>query len=67
MRLASEKDVDLIVMGTSVHSSMFGGAPVLGSELERVVRNAPCPVLSVPSDKLVTPIHALITEPVPQT
>jgi nucleotide-binding universal stress UspA family protein len=65
--LASEKDVDLIVMGTSVHSSIFGGAPVLGSELERVVRNAPCPVLSVPSDKLVTPIPALVTEPVPQT
>ncbi|HEY0547181.1 MAG TPA: universal stress protein [Pyrinomonadaceae bacterium] len=67
VRHASEKDVDLIVIGTSVHSSLFGGAPVLGSSIERVVRNAPCPVLSVPTGKLVTPIPALAVEPVPQT
>jgi len=67
VRLASEKDVDLIVIGTSVHASLFGGTPVLGSEIERVVRNAPCPVLSVPSTRVVTPIPALVTEALPQT
>jgi nucleotide-binding universal stress UspA family protein len=66
VRLATEKDVDLIVIGTSVHSSIFGGAPVLGPDIERVVRNAPCPVLCVPSGKVVTPHPALVTEPVPQ-
>jgi nucleotide-binding universal stress UspA family protein len=66
VRLATDRDVDLIVIGTSVHSSLFGGAPVLGPDIERVVRNAPCPVLSVPSGKVVTPRPALVTEPVPQ-
>jgi nucleotide-binding universal stress UspA family protein len=67
VRLATLRDVDLIVIGTSVHSSLFGGAPVLGSEIERVVRNAPCPVLSVPSGRVVTPHPVMVTEPVPQT
>ena len=67
MRLATEKDVDLIVIGTSVHSSVFGGAPVLGPDIERVVRNAPCPVLFFPSGKVVTPHPALFIEPLPQT
>jgi nucleotide-binding universal stress UspA family protein len=67
VRLASAKDVDLIIIGTSVHSSFLGGAPVLGSEIERVVRNAPCPVLSVPSGRVVTPHAVRVTEPVPQT
>lgn len=67
VRVASEKDVDLIVMGSSVHLSIFGGTPILGSEIERVVRNSPCPVLSVPSGKILTPIPALVSEVVPQT
>ncbi len=67
VRLAAEKDADLIVIGTNVHASLFGGAPVLGSEIERVVRNAPCPVLCVPGTKAVTPLPALVTQPVPQT
>jgi nucleotide-binding universal stress UspA family protein len=67
VRLATDKDVDLIVIGTSVHSSLFGGAPSLGPEIERVVRNAPCPVLCVPTGRVVTPIPALVTTPVPQT
>jgi nucleotide-binding universal stress UspA family protein len=67
VHLASEKDVDLIVIGTSVHASLFGGTPVLGSEIERVVRNAPCPVLAVPTGRLVTPIPALVTAPIGQT
>lgn len=56
VRIAAEIDADLIVIGTTVHASLFGGAPALGSEIERVVRNAPCPVLCVPSGKVVTPL-----------
>ncbi|MFN2511015.1 MAG: universal stress protein [Pyrinomonadaceae bacterium] len=66
VRLAAEKDVDLIVIGTNVHASLLGGAPVLGSEIERVVRNAPCPVLCVPASKVLTPLPALVSQPVPQ-
>jgi nucleotide-binding universal stress UspA family protein len=66
VRLASEKDVDLIVIGTNVHASLLGGTPVLGSEIERVVRNSPCPVLCVPAVKVLTPLPALVTRPVPQ-
>src|SRR5256714_8256180 len=67
VRLAAEIDADLIVIGTSVHASLFGGAPALGSEIERVVRNAPCPVLCVPSGKVLTPLPAFgRTRPVPQ-
>jgi nucleotide-binding universal stress UspA family protein len=63
VRLAAETDADLIVIGTNVHASVFGGAPVLGSEIERVVRNAPCPVLCVPAAKVLTPLPALVTQP----
>ena len=52
VRLAARIDADLIVLGKTVHASLFGGAPALGSEIERVVRNAPCPVLCVPSGKV---------------
>ena len=64
VRLGAETDADLIVIGTSIHASLFGGAPVLGSEIERVVRNAPCPVLCVPGARVVTPLPALISQPV---
>ena len=68
VRIANEIDADLIVIGTSVHASLFGGAPVLGSQIERVVRNAPCPVLCVPSGRVVTPAPVLTRpHPVPQT
>ena len=68
VNLAARIDTDLIVIGTSVHSSLFGGAPVLGSEIERVVRNAPCPVLCVPSGKVITPLPSFArANPVPQT
>jgi nucleotide-binding universal stress UspA family protein len=70
VRLAAEIDADLIVIGTTVHASLFGGAPALGSEIERVVRNAPCPVLCVPSGKVVTPLPAFSRAqavPQPQT
>lgn len=65
--LAAEKEADLIIIGTNIHASLFGGTPVLGSEIERVVRNSPCPVLCVPSGKVVTPLPARISVPVPQT
>ena len=64
VRLAAEKDADLVVIGTNVHASLFGGTPVLGSEIERVVRNASCPVLCVPAARVLTPLPALITQPV---
>lgn len=58
VRIAAEIDADLIVIGMTVHASLFGGAAALGSEVERVVRNSPCPVLCVPSGKAVTPLPA---------
>ncbi len=65
--LAAAIDANLIVIGTTVHASLFGGAPALGSEIERVVRNAPCPVLCVPSGRVVTSLPAFSrSEPVPQ-
>jgi nucleotide-binding universal stress UspA family protein len=67
VRLATEKDVDLIVIGTSVHAALFGGAPALGPDIERVVRNAPCPVLCVPSGRVLTASPVFVVEPLPQT
>lgn len=64
VRLSSRVDADVIVIGTAVHNSLFGGTPVLGSEIERVIRNAPCPVLCVPAARVMTPIPAFVTQPV---
>jgi nucleotide-binding universal stress UspA family protein len=44
-RQAQEHEVDLIVMGT--HGRGFVGHLLMGSVAERVVRVAPCPVLTV--------------------
>ena len=55
---------DLIVVGTAVHGSLFGNNQVLGSEIERVIRNAPCPVLCVPAARVMTPLPALVTQAV---
>jgi nucleotide-binding universal stress UspA family protein len=62
VKLASKLDADLIVIGTAVHGSLFGSNQVLGSEIERVIRNAPCPVLCVPAARVVTPLPALVTQ-----
>jgi hypothetical protein len=43
--VACYHDVDLIVMGT--HGRGFVGHALMGSVAEKVVRTAPCPVLSV--------------------
>ena len=67
VRRATKIDADLIVIGTAVHNSLFGGSNVLGSEIERVIRNAPCPVLCIPAARVVTPLPALVAQPVPQT
>jgi nucleotide-binding universal stress UspA family protein len=67
VRRATQEDADLIVIGTAVHNSLFGGSQVLGSEIERVIRNAPCPVLCVPAARVVTPLPAFVTQPVPLT
>jgi nucleotide-binding universal stress UspA family protein len=67
VKLAANIDADLIVIGTAVHGSLFGNSQVLGSEIERVIRNAPCPVLCVPAARVVTPLPALVTQIVPQT
>lgn len=67
VKLAANLDADLIVIGTAVHGSLFGSSQVLGSEIERVIRNAPCPVLCVPAARVVTPLPALVTQVVPQT
>jgi nucleotide-binding universal stress UspA family protein len=44
---AKENDIDLIVMGT--HGRGVVGHAVLGSVAEKVVRTAPCPVLTLRS------------------
>ena len=67
VKLATTLDADLIVIGTAVHGSLFGNSQVLGSEIERVIRNAPCPVLCVPAARVMTPLPALVTQIVPQT
>lgn len=67
VKLAAKLDADLIVLGTAVHGSLFGNNQVLGSEIERVIRNSPCPVLCVPAAKVVTPLPAFVTQALPQT
>lgn len=55
LRYAREKAVDLIVLGTHGRGPL--GHMVIGSVAERVVRKAPCPVLTVrqPERDFVTP------------
>jgi len=67
VKLADTVQADLIVIGTAVHGSLFGSSQVLGSEVERVIRNSPCPVLCVPAARVLTPLPALVTQVVPQT
>jgi nucleotide-binding universal stress UspA family protein len=49
VRYAKDHDVDLIVMGT--HGRGPVGHMVMGSVAEKVVRTAPCPVLTVRSQQ----------------
>jgi nucleotide-binding universal stress UspA family protein len=55
IRYAKEADIDLIVMGTHGHTGL--AHVLLGSVSEKVVRKAPCPVLTVrhPEHEFVHP------------
>ena len=55
IRLAQERNVDLIVMGTHGHG--FGAHMLMGGVAEKMVRKAPCPVLTVrhPEHEFVIP------------
>lgn len=55
IRYAREADIDLIVMGTHGHAGLIH--VLLGSVTEKVVRKAPCPVLTVrhPEHEFVHP------------
>jgi nucleotide-binding universal stress UspA family protein len=55
IRFARENEIDLIVMGTHGHTGL--AHVLLGSVTERVVRKAPCPVLTVrdPEHEFVHP------------
>jgi nucleotide-binding universal stress UspA family protein len=55
IQMAKEKDIDLIVMGTHGHTGL--AHVLLGSVTEKVVRKAPCPVLTVrhPEHEFVHP------------
>jgi nucleotide-binding universal stress UspA family protein len=55
VRYAKENEIDLIVMGT--HGRTGVSHMFLGSVAERIVRNAPCPVLTVrhPEREFVEP------------
>jgi nucleotide-binding universal stress UspA family protein len=51
VRYAKDHRMDLIVMAT--HGRGFFSHAILGSTTERVVRRAPCPVLTVRDDGLI--------------
>jgi nucleotide-binding universal stress UspA family protein len=55
IRFAKEANIDLIVMGTHGHSGL--AHVLLGSVTEKVVRKAPCPVLTIrhPEHEFVHP------------
>lgn len=55
IQFAKEQDIDLIVMGTHGHGGLVH--VLLGSVTEKVVRKAPCPVLTVrhPEHEFVHP------------
>ena len=59
VRYASEHNIDLIVMGT--HGRGLVAHAVMGSVAEKVVRKAPCPVLTVrvPQHEFVVPEEAV--------
>jgi nucleotide-binding universal stress UspA family protein len=51
IRYARDQSIDLIVIGTHGHSAL--AAMLLGAVAEKVVRKAPCPVLTVRHPKHV--------------
>ena len=61
VRFASEHDTDLIVMGT--HGRGLVGHMVMGSVAEKVVRTAPCPVLTVRNAVQGQAVELVVTAP----
>ena len=61
LRYAKDNEIDLIVMGTHGRSGL--AHVMLGSVAERIVRKAPCPVLTVrhPKHEFVMPFQQLPT------
>ena len=55
---ARDEGMDLIVMGT--HGRKAVAHLLLGSVAERVVRTAPCPVLTVRDPANVVPVEAVV-------
>jgi nucleotide-binding universal stress UspA family protein len=55
IRVAQDLDIDLVVLATHGHSGLEQA--VLGSTAEKVVRKAPCPVLTIrhPEHEFVSP------------
>ena len=55
IRHARQEEIDLIVIGTHGHSAL--GSMLLGSVAEKVIRKAPCAVLSIrhPDHKFEAP------------
>lgn len=58
---ACENKIDLIILGTHGRSGM--SRALLGSVAERVVRTAPCPVLTVSATAIVPPSVSAVEEP----
>ena len=67
LRYAKENDIDLIVMGTHGRSGL--AHVMLGSVAERIVRKAPCPVLTVrhPKHEFVMPFEQLPDRQLPDS
>jgi nucleotide-binding universal stress UspA family protein len=59
LEVVREEGADLIVMGTHGHTGL--GRVLLGSVADRVVRLAPCPVVTVPAEAAGLPGSARIT------
>ena len=51
VRFAADRNMDLIVMAT--HGRGFFSHAIIGSTTERVVRRAPCPVLTIRDDGML--------------
>lgn len=57
--LARELDADLIVVGSRGHSALVGA--ILGSVTQRLMHEAPCPVLALPPARKPAAVHGAHT------
>lgn len=51
LKLIDQQNVDLVVMATKGKSGQFG----FGSVTERVLKNSPVPVTTIPTEQMITP------------